>query len=131
MTLAAAQVGRYDEALCYFERLQQNLLFLAMLADQQVGWLHALKAALMKRMQMPRDKLDAPFKIFLKWFSMGLPYVLGICCVRVQDNGSTSVCFFFPLPSIPYCIMRMHFGLCTAWRSHRGVFGVTASGIFD
>ncbi|KAL8432444.1 hypothetical protein ACSSS7_004625 [Eimeria intestinalis] len=30
-------VGRYDEALCYFERLQQNLLFLAMLADQHRG----------------------------------------------------------------------------------------------
>ncbi|KAL8424971.1 hypothetical protein Efla_004448 [Eimeria flavescens] len=30
-------VGRPDEALCYFERLQQNLLFLAMLADQHRG----------------------------------------------------------------------------------------------
>ncbi|KEP67627.1 UNVERIFIED_CONTAM: hypothetical protein HHA_226900 [Hammondia hammondi] len=27
--------GRYDEAVCFFERLQQNLFFLAMLADQQ------------------------------------------------------------------------------------------------
>ncbi|PFH35083.1 hypothetical protein BESB_059700 [Besnoitia besnoiti] len=27
--------GRYDEAVCFFERLQQNLFFLAMLAEQQ------------------------------------------------------------------------------------------------
>ncbi|XP_026193108.1 uncharacterized protein LOC34622797 [Cyclospora cayetanensis] len=32
-------VGRFGEALCYFERLQQNLLFLAMLADQHRGGL--------------------------------------------------------------------------------------------
>ena len=33
------QVGRSGDALCYFERLQQNLLFLAMLADQHVSLL--------------------------------------------------------------------------------------------
>lgn len=126
MTSTAAQVGRYDEALCYFERLQQNLLFLAMLADQQVGWLHALEAPNLRGISCMR---------LLRCCSdgfHGLRHVLHMCCVKVRETIVHLFVSAFLFLNVPYCSNNAHaLGVCTARRSHGGVFGVAASGIFN